>query len=99
MDQKEVIEILLKYKALISKHFDLDQMLLYGSYASNTETVESDIDVAIVLKDFSDNYFNVVPAIWKLRKEIDLRIEPHVFESGKDKSGILKDILKNGITI
>lgn len=84
---------------MIYKHFDLDQMLFYGSYASNTETGESDIDVAIVLKDFLDNYFKVVPTIWKLRKEIDLRIEPHAFEAGKDKSGILKEILKNEITI
>lgn len=99
MDQKEVIRLLTKYKLLISSHFSLDKMLLYGSYASNSASDSSDIDVAIILKDFKENYFNVVPKIWKLRKEIDPRIEPHVFEKGKDNSGMLAEILKTGIVI
>lgn len=99
MDQREVIRLLTKYKLLISKHFNLDQMLLYGSYASNSASAASDIDVAVILKDFKENYFNVVPKIWKLRKEVDLRIEPHVFEKGKDNSGMLEEIKRTGIVI
>ena len=99
MDQKEVIRILIKYKSLVSRHFNLDQMLLYGSYASNSASRNSDIDVAIILNEFKEDYFSVVPKIWKLRKEIDPRIEPHVFEKGKDRSGMLAEILRTGIVI
>jgi len=99
MDQKAVIELLSKYKTLLSRHFSLDQMLLYGSYARGTASEESDIDVVIILKAFNGNYFSVVPKIWKLRKEFDTRIEPHVFEKGKDKSGFLDEIIKTGIII
>lgn len=99
MDQKEVIKLLKEYKALISSHFNLDKMYLYGSYATHLASEDSDIDVAIILEEFDDNYFNVVPRIWKLRKEIDPRIEPHVFERGKDRSGMLLEIQETGIPI
>ena len=99
MDQKAVIKLLSEYKILLSRHFSLDQMFLYGSYASGKASEESDIDVVIILKEFNGNYFSVVPQIWKLRKEIDTRIEPHVFEKGKDKSGFLNEIIKTGIII
>lgn len=99
MDQKEVIELLTKYKLVLSKHFNLEQMFLYGSYVTNSASADSDIDVAIILKEFKDNYFNVVPKIWKLRKAIDPRIEPHVFEQGKDRSGMLSEIMRTGIAI
>ena len=99
MDQKEVIRLLAKYKSLLSRHFKLDQMFLFGSYATHSASAHSDIDVAIILEEFNDNYFNVVPKIWKLRKEIDPRIEPHVFEEGKDRSGLLTEIKRTGIAI
>jgi len=99
MDQKKVIKLLREYKLVLSEHFKIDQMFLYGSYASQSASTDSDIDVAIILKEFKDNYFNVVPKIWKLRKSIDPRIEPHVFEQGKDNSGFLSEIQQTGIAI
>ena len=99
MDQKQVIELLREYKLVLSEHFNLDQMFLYGSYARQSASVASDIDVAIILKEFKDNYFDVVPKIWKLRKSIDPRIEPHVFVLGKDRSGLLSEIMRTGIAI
>jgi predicted nucleotidyltransferase len=99
MDQKQVIKLLREYKLVLSKHFKLDQMFLYGSYARQSASADSDIDVAIILKEFNDNYFDVVPKIWKLRKSIDPRIEPHVFELGKDRSGLLSEIMRTGIAI
>ena len=33
---------------------NLSGLYLYGSYANHTEDAESDVDVAIVLKDFAD---------------------------------------------
>ena len=99
MDQKQVIKLLKEYKLVLSVHFKLDQMFLYGSYAMKSASADSDIDVAIILKEFKDNYFNVVPKIWKLRKSIDPRIEPHVFEQGKDRSGLLERIKQTGIAI
>ena len=100
MDKTEVIEKLRKYKSLVEKHFDLNKMMLYGSYAGGDQTEESDIDVALIIKDLEGNYFDYVPKIWRLRREIDTKIEPIVFKYGKDDpSGLYEEILKTGIEI
>ena len=45
MDQKEVIRLLKEYKALISSHFNLDQMYLYGSYATHLASEDSEYPI------------------------------------------------------
>ena len=99
MDQGEVIEKLIKYKELLSIYFDIDKIILFGSYARGNSRQDSDIDVAIIVNQINEDYFSYAPLLWKLRRKIDERIEPILFEKGKDKSGFLFDILKNGIEI
>lgn len=99
MDKAEVIDKVKRYKHLINSHFDIDKVILFGSFANNTSRVDSDIDVAIVVKRISGDYFSVVPLLWKLRRQIDDRIEPVLFDKNKDNSGFLSEILKNGIEI
>ena len=99
MDKREVIEKLQKYKELLSLHFDLDKMILFGSYARGKETKDSDIDVAIVVNTIGGDYFTYTPLLWKLRREVDDRIEPILFVTGNDSSGFLTDIMKNGIVV
>jgi uncharacterized protein len=99
MDQREVIEKLIRYRLLLSKHFDLDKVILFGSYAKGLQQADSDIDVAVVVKQIEGDYFTYTPLLWKLRREIDDRIEPILFETGKDKSGFLESIVNEGIEI
>jgi predicted nucleotidyltransferase len=99
MDQREVIEKLIRYRYLLSKHFDIDKIILFGSYAKGLQRTDSDIDVAVVVKQVEGDYFTYTPLLWQLRREIDDRIEPILFEACKDKSGFLKAIVKEGIEI
>jgi len=99
MDKSEVISIVSKYKVLVSKHFDIENMILYGSYAKGNQKEESDIDVAIVVDSMKQDFFSYAPLLWKLRREIDDRIEPILIEKNKDESGFLKEILKTGLII
>jgi predicted nucleotidyltransferase len=99
MDQKEVIEKLVRYKYLLSNHFDLDKVILFGSYAKGSQKKDSDIDVAVIVKQVESDFFSYAPLLWKLRREIDDRIEPILFETGKDDSGFLAAIIKEGIEI
>jgi len=99
MDQNEVIKKLVDYKLLLSNYFVLEKMLLFGSYANGTNRESSDIDVAIVVKNLNSDYFKDTPLLWKLRRQIDYRIEPVLFETGKDDSGFLSEIIKTGIEI
>ncbi len=99
MDKSEVISLVTKYKVLVSKHFDIENMILFGSYAKGNQKEESDIDVAIVVNSMKQDFFTYAPLLWKLRREIDDRIEPILIEKNKDESGFLKEILKTGLII
>ncbi len=99
MDNRKIITKLTNYKLLVSKHFDVDQVVLYGSYAKGTQNEDSDIDVAIIVNSIDQDFFTYAPLLWKLKREIDDRIEPILIEKNGDESGFLKEVLKTGLII
>jgi predicted nucleotidyltransferase len=99
MDKREVVEKLSKYKILISKHFDIDKVVLFGSYAKGLQREDSDIDVAIIVNSIGKDFFTYAPLLWKLRREIDDRIEPVLIENSHDESGFLQEVLSSGLVI
>jgi len=99
MDKSEVISIVSKYKVLVSRHFDIENIILFGSYAKGNQKEDSDIDVAVVVNSIDLDFFTYAPLLWKLRREIDDRIEPILIEKNKDESGFLKEIFKTGLII
>jgi predicted nucleotidyltransferase len=99
MGKREVIKKLRLYKLLVSGHFDLDKMILFGSYAKGTQRTDSDIDVAVVVNSIDGDFFSYAPLLWKLRLEVDYRIEPVLLINGKDESGFLEEILNTGLEI
>jgi len=99
MDKAEAIIKIRQYKYLLKDYFDVDKVYLFGSYAKETNREDSDIDVAIVVNSIKGDYFSTTPLIWKLRRQIDDRIEPILIEKDNDRSGFLEEIQKNGIEI
>ncbi|MFH1159585.1 MAG: nucleotidyltransferase domain-containing protein [bacterium] len=99
MDKREVIEKVGQYKLLVSRHFDVYKVFLFGSYAKGTQQPDSDIDVAIIVNNLSGDYFTYAPLLWKLRREIDERIEPVLIEKEHDAGGFAEEVLKTGILI
>jgi len=47
MDKKEVIDKIKKYRYLLNKHFKIDSVFLFGSFANDSFREDSDIDVAL----------------------------------------------------
>lgn len=99
MGKREVIKKLRQYKLLISQHFDIDKVILFGSYARGSQRADSDIDVAVVVNSIDSDFFFYAPLLWKLRQEVDDRIEPVLLVNGKDESGFLQEILKTGLVV
>ena len=89
----------MQYKLLLGNHFDLDSVYLFGSFANDTNREDSDIDVAVVVTNISGDFFAVNPLLWKLRRQVDDRIEPILIDKNNDKSGFLDEIKRNGIEI
>lgn len=99
MGKREVIRKLRLYKLLVSSHFDVDKLILFGSYAKGTQRTDSDIDVAVVVNSVTSDFFTYAPLLWKLRREVDSRIEPILLIRDKDDSGFLQEILQTGLVI
>ncbi len=99
MVEPEIISMLERYKKLLARHIIVEELILYGSYAKGNARKDSDVDVAVVVDKISGDFFSTRPLLWKLRREIDDRIEPVLVEKSHDESGFLAEIIKNGIAI
>jgi predicted nucleotidyltransferase len=99
MDKREAISKVQAYRLLLKDYFELENVYLFGSYAKNTNREDSDIDVAIVVKHVEGDYFAINPLLWKLRRQIDDRIEPILIEKDFDEADFLGEIKKYAIEI
>ena len=99
MDKAEVIEILKRYKDLLSRQINFESLILFGSYTQGGQTEDSDIDVAVVVDEMSGDYFETRPILWKISREVDDRIEPLILERKHDQSGFLAEVMRSGIVI
>jgi predicted nucleotidyltransferase len=100
MDKKDAVNIAKKYADLISQNYSNVKVILFGSFAKGNFTENSDIDIAIVFKDFN-NLIEMQVNLMRLRRSIDSRIEPHPFrESDFNISNpIVYEIIKYGTEI
>jgi len=99
MDKNEAIKKVKQYKLLLKNYFNLEAVYLFGSYARDNFREDSDIDVAVIVSNISGDFFSVNPLLWKLRRQVDDRIEPVLIDRNNDRSGFFEEIKRNGIEI
>ncbi len=100
--RKNIKDLVKKYKSLVSSSgIKVRAVYLYGSYARNTETIDSDIDVAIISDDFSGNRFEDGLRVARLRAKVDLNIEPVTFRPQDfiEEYPLAAEIKRHGIKI
>lgn len=51
------------------------------------------------MEGIDQNILEAQAKLFKLRRELDLRIEPVLIEEGKDKSGFKEEIIETGIKV
>lgn len=100
MDKEEAIKIATVYIDTVSNRFTILQAFLFGSFAKGTNHDDSDIDIALVVNNSSD-IIDTQIEMMKLRRKVDLRIEPHPFLLSDFNRGnpVVNEILKYGIQI
>ncbi len=76
MVDQSIIDTAKNYIEQIPKDVKLKKAYLFGSYARGKAREESDIDIALVIENMVD-FFSTQKLLMKLRRTIDLRIEPH----------------------
>ncbi len=78
---------------------DVSEAYLFGSALKGYADSDSDIDVAVVSKDFQGLPYYDIKKISKYRRKIDLRLEIHTFQLSEietDPSSFFMKIKKDG---
>jgi predicted nucleotidyltransferase len=97
MDKREIIDIVKRFALKVTEKYDCVGIILFGSYAKGSSHIDSDIDIAVILKDY-DNLMNIQLELMRLRREIDSRIEPHPIKESdfNESSPLVNEIKKYG---
>lgn len=85
----------------LKKIYRVQAAYIYGSHSRGNASVWSDIDVAVISPDFSDDLFEERLKLMKMAANIDDRIEPHPFrvEDFDSSNPLASEIQKHGILV
>jgi len=100
--KNSIRRIIKTYIGVVAKNnIKIEKVYLFGSYARGTALKDSDIDIAIVSKDFSGDRFADRRRVVPLRRKIDRRLEPMPYtpDNFKENDPLVVEILSNGIEI
>ncbi|MBZ0199446.1 MAG: nucleotidyltransferase domain-containing protein [Ignavibacteriaceae bacterium] len=101
MDRQAAINIAKEYISHLSlSGYIIRSSYLFGSFAKGTNHIDSDIDIAIILNDFSNSHDEMVKMM-KLRRKISFLIEPHPIREVDfvETNPLFNEIKTNGIQI
>jgi len=76
MVKRAALNIAKEYINSLPAELGVRKAYLFGSYAKGNQSDESDIDIAIIIGSVS-NIFDIQMQLLRLRRKLDLRIEPH----------------------
>ncbi|MCD4745230.1 MAG: nucleotidyltransferase domain-containing protein [Bacteroidales bacterium] len=88
---------------LYNEGIPIKKAFLYGSYAKDEASPESDIDVMLVSEIFEKNDDQLIGKTWRLTTKVDSRIEPFIVGTTRfltdDYSPLLEIVRQEGIEI
>lgn len=103
MDKAGALKIVLKFRSELEKEgITINRMILFGSYATGSQTEGSDIDVVVVSTDFKGlNHWQrlglMTEALYKIFEPIEVRaLTPQEWESSES---ITASYIKSGAVI
>ena len=98
----EIRDIIQKYhRLLIDNGIPVKKIFLFGSYARNEASNESDIDLAVVLNSYIKDRFTTRLELMRYCRNFDVIIEPHPFLDSdfNEANAFSENILREGIEI
>ncbi|MGE5483395.1 MAG: nucleotidyltransferase domain-containing protein [Ignavibacteriales bacterium] len=99
--QNLICEIAGKYAEVLRSKIRLSRLYVYGSYATGEHDADSDIDIAVVADGLTGDVIEDTFTLMKLRREVDMRIEPHPFLTSEftEKNPLAREVMRAGIRI
>lgn len=104
MAQREIIKKIQTYIDMLSgEGIEINKAFLFGSWARDDQTKESDIDIMLVSKRFDQPDDQLIGLVWRLTRKVDSRIEPYTVGLNQFNtdtiSPLLQIVKKEGIEI
>lgn len=93
---KKVAEIVRLYALEVKKVLPVKMIILFGSWAKGKAGKSSDIDIAVVVEEFSGDYLKVNSELFNIVRRVDKKIEPVLLSMKNNKSGFLDRVIKEG---
>ena len=71
------MKIIKKFVNTLKKEgINIDKIILYGSYVKGKSRTESDLDIAVISRDFGKDRIEEGMFLFRIAGEVDPRIEP-----------------------
>jgi uncharacterized protein len=84
------------YADLVRENLEPKKIILYGSSAKDDWSGTSDIDIAVIVKTVEGDFLDIERLLFRLRRNIDDRIEPVLLEEENDRSGFIQGVIDTG---
>ena len=82
MGKDQAIKVIKEFvSALRREGITIDRVVLYGSYVKGNVRPDSDIDVAVISKDFGKDRVEEGMTLFRIAGKIDPRLEPVPFST------------------
>jgi uncharacterized protein len=97
MDKEHVRKVTKQFASSIDTDMDVRKVVLYGSWVDGQPHEDSDIDVAVVVRECKSDFLDLLTKLYQIASLVDVRIEPNLFEEDRDADhGFLSHILARG---
>ena len=99
--KQEIVNIVSRYADAVRQDLRVNKVILFGSYSKGIQHIDSDIDVAIISPDFTDDIVENQLRLMRYRRAIDLRIEPRPFKpmDFNSQNPFAREIMETGIEV
>ena len=96
---RDIINTINAYLSVLHEHnMKFDAVWLFGSFAENRDSQDSDIDIAMVMRDVKSKFYKELE-LTRYRRHIDNRIEPHIINADDLDSPFYEEVTKRGVRI
>lgn len=86
---------------IVQSNYDIEKAYLYGSYAKGTFNELSDIDLALISKDFNIDYLQLDNSLRRINliTDFEVSLEPYTPEEFTEDDLFVKEILSHAIDV
>lgn len=96
MDKTAALAIARRYSDRVRRRIPIRKIVLFGSQLRGAPREDSDIDIAVVVHGLREDFLDVAAELYRLRSDIDVRIEPVLLDEIRDRSGFLEEVMRTG---